>query len=128
GQLTEWKTEDCVQQSEYGTEQTERRVAQAPLTPDPFSHSADDLAVEEVHEVDRKENDQCVNRSRSLGILHFALCMCLERVSPRVDDGIGNAAARADCIYARAGGQPADELGETGDFRAIGNEGRRDLL
>ena len=42
-------------------EQTERRVAETPLTPDAFPDAADDLAVEEVHQVNRKQDDECIS-------------------------------------------------------------------
>ena len=58
------KPDDGVQQREHGAEQTERGVAEAPFPPDPLTHAADDLAVEEVHEVDGKQHDERVSRSR----------------------------------------------------------------
>src|SRR5262249_26791859 len=52
-----------VEQREDGAEQPERRVAERPLTANAFADPADDLAVEEVHQVDREEHDERVRGS-----------------------------------------------------------------
>src|SRR5262249_8522328 len=64
GQPAERQPDDGVQEREDGGEQAERRVAQAPLAPDAFADAANELAVEEVHQVDREEDRQPVDRRR----------------------------------------------------------------
>ena len=59
-QPAERQADDRVEQREDGAEQAERRVAEAPLAADPFADAADDLAVEEVHQVDGEEHDERV--------------------------------------------------------------------
>src|SRR5262249_27009138 len=61
GQPPERKSKDRVEQREDGAKEAKRRVAQSPLAADTFADAADDLAVEEVHEVDREQNDQRVD-------------------------------------------------------------------
>ena len=46
--------DERVEQREDRAEHAERRVAEPPLAPDPFADPAEDLAVEEVHQVDAK--------------------------------------------------------------------------
>ena len=57
----ERQAKDGVEQREHGAEEAQRRVAQPPLAADALSDAADELAVEEVHEVDREEHDQRVD-------------------------------------------------------------------
>ena len=59
-QAAERQPDHGVEQREHRSEQAERGVAERPLAPDSFADAADDLAVEEVHQVDRKEHDECV--------------------------------------------------------------------
>src|SRR5207247_10233724 len=58
GQPAERQANDRVQQREDRAEQAERRVAERPLAADALGDAADDLAVEEIHQIDRKEYDE----------------------------------------------------------------------
>src|SRR5207244_5730046 len=57
-QPAERKAEHGIQQREDRAEQSEGGVAEPPYAPDALTDAADDLAVEEVHEVDGEENHQ----------------------------------------------------------------------
>ena len=59
-QPAERKAEHGIQQREDRAEQSEGGVAEPPFAPDALTDAADDLAVEEVHEVDGEENHQRV--------------------------------------------------------------------
>src|SRR5262249_14787181 len=61
GQPAERQTDDRIQEGEHGAEQSERGIAQGPLAADAFRDAADDLAVEEVHQVDREQHDERVD-------------------------------------------------------------------
>src|SRR5262249_23861415 len=65
GETPEREADDRVEEREDGAEQPERGVAQRPLAPDALADAADDLTVEEVHQVDGEQHDERVDRSRS---------------------------------------------------------------
>ena len=60
GQPAERQPDDGVEEREDGAEQPERGVAERPFAPDAFADAAQQLAVEEVHQVDREEHDERV--------------------------------------------------------------------
>ena len=66
-QAAERQADDGVEEREDRAEQPERRVAEAPLAADAFADAADDLAVEEVHQVDGEQHDERVHSAWGQG-------------------------------------------------------------
>ncbi len=82
-EAAERKPDDGVEQREHRAEQAERRVAQSPLPPDSLADAADDLAIEEVHQVDRKQHDQRVQPHPGPSPTHTVASFALRRDTVR---------------------------------------------
>src|SRR5581483_3320274 len=100
GQTAERKAEHGVEQREDGAEQAERGVAEAPFAPNPFADAADDLAVEEVHQVDREEHDEGVERARG----HSVSIARLKARAPSSERGVAPVAGARGALVAGARG------------------------
>ena len=64
-QPSERHADERVEQREGGAERAERRVAEAPLAPNLLADRPEDLAVEEVHQVDGEQHRERVGRART---------------------------------------------------------------
>jgi hypothetical protein len=98
GQSSERQSDHGIQQREDRAEEAERGIAEPHLTPDAFADAADDLTVEEVHQVDGEQH-----RERVAGTRH--------RLPPRI----------ADCglRIADRGSRIADREGRVGSASAF---------
>src|SRR5204863_8775826 len=110
---SERQSDHGVQEREDGAEQAERRVAERPLAPNSFADAADDLAVEEVHQVDREQDSERVRRSAHSG--YFPLSMTAFAMRRRAEIA-SNGAGAAICSTASANGRSTarpDSVAET---------------
>ena len=65
GQPTERYADQRIEERERGAERAECRIAETPLAPNLFADRSENLAVEEVHQVDGEEY-----RERVTGAAH----------------------------------------------------------